>query len=122
MNLVFFQMIPLLIHSLSTSDVTVLSSTLSTFNSLESPEVLQNHVTSIIPRLLSLTSAPESMSVRVQAIRCLKFLSRLPVHCIYPYQMKVIRCLRSCLDDKKRLVRKDACKCRNKWFLLTPAD
>ena len=120
--MIYFQIIPLLIHSLSMSDVSVLSSTLSTFNSLDNPTVLKNHVTSIIPRLLSLAQIPESMNLRMQAIKCLMFLSLLPVHCIYPYQMNVIRSLKSCLDDRKRVVRKEAFKCRNHWYLLSQSD
>jgi len=112
-------LIPLLIHSLSMSDVSVLSSTLSTFNSLENPAVLKNHVTSLIPRLLLLAKAPESMNVRIEAISCLQCLSNLPVHSVYPYQKNVIKSLKSCLDDKKRLVRREAYKCRNQWYLLS---
>ena len=104
------------------SDVSVLYSTLSTFNSLENPAVLKNYVTSLIPRLLSLAKAPESMNLRIQAISCLQILSGLSVHYVYPYQKNVISSLKNCLDDKKRLVRREAYKCRNQWYLLSQAE
>ena len=34
---------------------------------------------------------------------------------VYPYKTKVCRALAESVDDKKRLVRKEAVKCRNEW-------
>ena len=34
---------------------------------------------------------------------------------VYPYKTKVCRALAESIDDKKRLVRKEAVKCRNEW-------
>ena len=36
---------------------------------------------------------------------------------VYPYQNQVIRGLAPCLDDKKRLVRKEAVKSRASWYI-----
>eukprot|EP00794_Sanderia_malayensis_P008085 gene8085-8950_t len=110
-------LMPLLIRSLSFSDLDILSSTLATITALDAPKVIKDHVTSLVPRLLSLTGFP-SLDVRVRAIRCLASLCKLPPHVIYPYQKNVVRTLKTCLDDKKRFVRKEAIKCRSRWYLL----
>ena len=37
------------------------------------------------------------------------------LHKVYPYKNKVTRALADNLDDKKRLVRAEAVKCRTEW-------
>ena len=37
---------------------------------------------------------------------------------LMPHKLVVLRELAKCLDDKKRLVRKEAVTTRNKWFLI----
>ena len=37
---------------------------------------------------------------------------------IFPHRSTVTKGLAPCLDDKKRLVRKEAAKARSDWFLL----
>jgi DNA repair/transcription protein MET18/MMS19 len=53
----FFKLIPLLIHSLSSSDAELKSSTIDTFYliSADAPHIISEHVSSLIPLLLSST-------------------------------------------------------------------
>ncbi len=53
--------------------------------------------------------------VRMQALECLSGFVTLPYYKVFPYQRKVINELGASLDDKKRIVRKAASGCRNKW-------
>ena len=49
------------------------------------------------------------------ALQCISSLTELPIHLVYPYRSHVINELDSCLDDRKRLVRKEAVDCAFKW-------
>lgn len=45
-------------------------------------------------------------------------ISHLPYHKIFPFKMTVLNTLHKGLDDSKRLVRKEAAKTRNEWYVL----
>lgn len=51
----------------------------------------------------------------MSSLQCIGALTTLSVHLIYPYQAQIIRGLVPCLDDKKRLVRKEAVLSRSEW-------
>ncbi|XP_019357678.1 PREDICTED: MMS19 nucleotide excision repair protein homolog [Gavialis gangeticus] len=57
-------------------------------------------------------------AVRIAALRCIHALTSLPAPGLLPYKARVIRALAKPLDDKKRLVRKEAVVARGEWFLL----
>ncbi|XP_056386832.1 MMS19 nucleotide excision repair protein homolog [Hyla sarda] len=109
----------LLLEALSCPDIVVQLSTLTCLEPLllDAAEILNVHIDTLISRLLCLTSSP-SMAVRITALKCTLALTKLPLPLLLPYKQQVIRALGKPLDDKKRLVRKEAVEARCQWFLL----
>ncbi|NXT73282.1 MMS19 protein, partial [Zapornia atra] len=112
-------LLSLLLEALSCSDCVVQLSTLSCLQPLllEAPQIMSLHVDTLVTKFLSLTSSP-TMAVRIAALRCAHALTSLPTTVLLPYKARVIRALAKPLDDKKRLVRKEAVAARGEWFLL----
>ncbi|KAK2530551.1 Mms19 [Columba guinea] len=112
-------LLPLLLEALSCSDRVVQLSTLSCLQPLllEAPQIMSLHVNTLVTKFLSLTLSP-TMAVRIAALRCAHALTSLPTTVLLPYKARVIRALAKPLDDKKRLVRKEAVAARGEWFLL----
>ncbi|XP_027014879.2 MMS19 nucleotide excision repair protein homolog isoform X1 [Tachysurus fulvidraco] len=112
-------LLPLLLEALSCPDEAVQLSTLSCLQPLllEPPPALTAQLEALFTRLLVLTSSP-AMKARIATLRCIHALSRLPGHMVLPFRARVLRCLAKPLDDKKRLVRKEAVATRSEWFLL----
>ncbi|XP_012780896.3 MMS19 nucleotide excision repair protein homolog isoform X2 [Ochotona princeps] len=112
-------LLSLLLEALSCSDCVVQLSTLSCLQPLllEAPQVMSLHVDTLVTKFLDLSSSP-SMAVRIAALQCMHALTRLPTSVLLPYKPQVIRALAKPLDDKKRLVRKEAVAARGEWFLL----
>uniref|UniRef100_UPI00358FE5AB MMS19 nucleotide excision repair protein homolog isoform X2 n=1 Tax=Myxine glutinosa TaxID=7769 RepID=UPI00358FE5AB len=82
-----------------------------------SPKPLEPQVESFLTCLLPLTRSP-SMSVRIAALKCLSAITCLPTHLLLPHWITVQHTLAAVLDDKKRLVRREAIEARGRWFLL----
>ncbi|XP_060524576.1 MMS19 nucleotide excision repair protein homolog [Cylas formicarius] len=81
--------------------------------------VIADHLEDILLRVLNLTTYNLNMRVRIAAIKCLKtFVISYEVYKLLPLKEKVIKHLGICLDDRKRLVRKEASDTRSLWFLL----
>ncbi|KAI5609725.1 mMS19 nucleotide excision repair protein-like [Silurus asotus] len=112
-------LLPLLLEALTCPDDAVQLSTLSCFQPLimEPPPTLSTQLEALFTRLLALTTSP-AMKVRMAALRCVHALSRLPSHMVLPFRPRVLKSLARPLDDKKRLVRKEAVAARSEWFLL----
>ncbi|KAJ8264496.1 hypothetical protein GJAV_G00149820 [Gymnothorax javanicus] len=112
-------LLPLLLEALSSPDKGVQLSTLSCLHPvlMDPPPALTPQVDGLVFHLLDLTTSP-GMNVRIASLRCLQALSRLPEHMILPFRARVIRALAKALDDKKRLVRREAVLARGEWFLL----
>lgn len=113
-------LLPLLLESLNSSSLDqhgVLISSLDALHSLvnDAPAIISEHLSSLVPRLLQISQTNLYMKVRISSLKCLSVLTILPSHLTYPHQNHVIRELALCLDDKKRLVRKEAVSCRNEW-------
>lgn len=51
----------------------------------------------------------------MSALKCLDSLAYLPSYTIVTHQKRVVKELADCLDDKKRLVRKQAAETRSAW-------
>jgi CRP-like cAMP-binding protein len=85
----------------------------------QTPNLINEHLHSIVPRLLTLSTRAERMKVRVAALTFLWHLAHLPYHVVYPYKSQVLTALLPALDDKKRFVRQQAVKTRNEWFVLS---
>ncbi|NXL56053.1 MMS19 protein, partial [Chordeiles acutipennis] len=109
-------LLPLLLEALSCSDRVVQLSTLSCLQPLllEAPQIMSLHINTLVNQFLSLTSSP-AMAVRIAALRCAHALTSLPITVLLPYKARVIRALAKPLDDKKRLVRKEAVAARGEW-------
>uniref|UniRef100_A0A8C5KTA4 MMS19 nucleotide excision repair protein n=1 Tax=Jaculus jaculus TaxID=51337 RepID=A0A8C5KTA4_JACJA len=112
-------LLSLLLEALSCPDSVVQLSTLNCLQPLllEAPQVMSLHVDTLVTKFLNLSSSP-SMAVRIAALQCMHALTRLPTPVLLPYKPQVIRALAKPLDDKKRLVRKEAVSARGEWFLL----
>ncbi|RIA93901.1 Dos2-interacting transcription regulator of RNA-Pol-II-domain-containing protein [Glomus cerebriforme] len=115
---------PLLIHSLSLPDAELKSSTIDTFYIIsgDASRIISEHVSSLVPLLLSSTKPDKgnTMQVRISALQCLGILpDHVSFDVLFPFKSKILRELSTALDDKKRLVRKQAVDCRSKWFLFT---
>ncbi|XP_063290261.1 MMS19 nucleotide excision repair protein homolog isoform X1 [Pelobates fuscus] len=112
-------LLSLLLEALSCPDRIVQLSTLTCLEPLllDAAEILSVHIDTLITKLLCLSSSP-AMAVRITALKCMLALTKLPLHMLLPYKQQVIRALVKPLDDKKRLVRKEAVEARCQWFLL----
>ena len=132
------QLFPLLDQSLSLENATHAEGALSAIATLVrvAPEKLSEHVSSLIPRLLSFTNAASVVCpsctcsqsarlflfltvcqcVRKMALRSLRSMCRMPHHRLYPFKQDVIRGLERSLDDRIRSVRLLAVACRNEWY------
>ncbi|KAF7730959.1 hypothetical protein EC973_001005 [Apophysomyces ossiformis] len=111
-------LIPLLVQSLSLDEPTLKVSTLETFGLAirEAPEATTPHVRTIIPALLQLLKEENPLTVRMAALKCLEqFPIGLPNEVLIPHVNFVTKQLAHSLDDKKRVVRKEAVDCRAKW-------
>ncbi|XP_065602617.1 MMS19 nucleotide excision repair protein homolog isoform X2 [Cyrtonyx montezumae] len=112
-------LLSLLLEALSCSDRVVQLSTLSCLQPLllEAPQIMSRHIDTLVTKFLSLTTSP-AMAVRIAALRCAHALTSLPTMVLLPHKARVIRALAKPLDDKKRLVRKEAVAARGEWFLV----
>lgn len=112
-------LLSLLLEALSCPDQGVQLSTLSCLQPIltDPPKVLIQQLEALVSRLLALTTSP-AMSVRMTSLQCISAISLFPVHEVLPFRARVLRGLAQPLDDKKRLVRKEAVQARAEWFLL----
>ncbi|KAG0488962.1 hypothetical protein HPP92_007773 [Vanilla planifolia] len=116
------KVIPLLLDALSVLDIDVLNKdlvyslllVLSGFLIDEKgKEGILVYVHTIIDRLVKLISYPHMKLIRETAIQCLTAITSLPYTRIYPMKVQVLKALSVALDDKKRIVRQEAVKCRH---------
>lgn len=117
-------LVPLLIESLSLSDDTLKVSTLETFKLAvsEAADVVAPQVRTILPSLLALLddTTNNPMRVRVAALTCLgQFPAYIAKDALLPHVSYVLKQLKKPLDDKKRIVRKEAVDCRSKWYTIS---
>ncbi|XP_054259034.1 MMS19 nucleotide excision repair protein homolog [Macrosteles quadrilineatus] len=114
------EILPLLVKSLDLDSESLLLTVLTTLSHLLSASdcFLQNHVDTFIPRFIHLARSSLFMHVRIASLKCLGSCLKFPPMLLLPHKQKVIADLMNCLDDKKRLVRKEAARTRSKWYLL----
>ena len=115
-------LIPMLFKSLESSDAILKCLTLDTLYLIfvENSELVASHLSLLIKSLLRLSThtTEADIKVRIAALNTLTICSSLPYDSLFPHLENVTRSLRTCLDDPKRLVRKQAAICRNNWFHL----
>ncbi|KAG0566152.1 hypothetical protein KC19_7G042200 [Ceratodon purpureus] len=80
--------------------------------------VAGEHVSSIVKRMLTLIQYQYSVVVRETALQCLGAVVGLPYTRVYPLRTEVLKALSAALDDRKRVVRKEAVRCRQAWTLI----
>uniref|UniRef100_A0AAX7TRL2 MMS19 nucleotide excision repair protein n=1 Tax=Astatotilapia calliptera TaxID=8154 RepID=A0AAX7TRL2_ASTCA len=109
-------LLSLLLEALSGPDQDIHLTTLSCLEPVlvNPPQVLIQQLEALVNRLLALLCSP-AMSVRIASLSCISALSYFPV---LPFRARVLRALAKPLDDKKRLVRREAVQARAQWFLL----
>ncbi|KAI8089741.1 RNAPII transcription regulator C-terminal-domain-containing protein [Halteromyces radiatus] len=78
---------------------------------------------SLLDALLALTIDHDKTKIRRNALRCLSRYAQVAqstkkIEMLRLYVPKVIKRLGMALDDKKRLVRKEAVDCREQWYML----
>ncbi|KAF2072489.1 hypothetical protein CYY_006198 [Polysphondylium violaceum] len=131
------EILPIVMHSLKSFVVTnnnnedtnesqqsylLLESSLQTLLMLikETPTSFTSYLDSLVPSLIKLSVSAPNQKSRKSSLEILYFISvSIPYHNIYPFRGKVIAGIVPALDDKKRLVRRDASKCRNSWYILS---
>ncbi|CAO3612092.1 unnamed protein product [Mucor hiemalis] len=116
-------LVPLLIESLSLEDATLKVSTLETFSLAvsEAADVVAPQIRTILPPLLALLedTSNNSIRVRVAALLCLsQFPSYISKDTLLPHVNYVVKQLKTPLDDRKRIVRKEAVDCRSQWYTI----
>ncbi|CAG9769601.1 unnamed protein product [Ceutorhynchus assimilis] len=80
---------------------------------------VEDHLETILLRILDLTKFEPSMEVRIKALTCLRLVTtKCKLYKLLPLKNKVIQELAICVDDKKRFVRRVAMECRSLWYLL----
>ena len=74
----------------------------------------------LLPAFISLIGPNEkSMKVRMAALRCIDFVcTKISRDITLPFAKDTLRAIAIALDDKKRLVRKQAVECRESWYLV----
>ncbi|KAM4525724.1 MMS19 nucleotide excision repair protein homolog [Fundulus diaphanus] len=112
-------LLSLLLEALTCPDEGVQLSTLSCLEPvlINPPQVLVQQLEALVTRLLALICSP-AMNIRIASIRCILAVSHFPAHEVLPFRARVLRALASPLDDRKRLVRREAVQARGEWFLL----
>lgn len=113
-------LLPMLIKSLNSDEGPLLVSVLSTLYNLtqEAKSSIEPHIDMLLDHFMTLSTFKSNMHVRIQALKCVGVMTLLPVSTVLPHKKKIIRLLSFTLDDKKRLVRKEAVKARTEWCLL----
>ncbi len=120
-------LIPLLLQSLDLDDEHgVRSATIDCLTTvlLQNPKAVQEHVGSLISRLLTTATTPDTPAkLRATALQC---LTLVPGHfrgdIVLPYKRQVVKRLVSALDDRKRAVRMEAVKCTARWVDMDEVD
>jgi DNA repair/transcription protein MET18/MMS19 len=106
----------------------MLSSAASLLDQPAAVVAMSGHVATLITTFLELATQsscePSGVSlaggpkIRLSALKCLQALTALPFHALFPHRTAVLNGLQVALDDPRRVVRKAAVYCRNKWFQL----
>ncbi|KAA8914088.1 hypothetical protein TRICI_002985 [Trichomonascus ciferrii] len=110
--------LPLLLESLTLPNSKVQEAAIDTILAtlIDSSDMLQQHIDTIIPKLLQATLA-KSTSVRVSAIKCLSALPQtISGPALEPFRKLIIHSLQTTLGDPKRDVRREAVNCRQLYF------
>lgn len=112
-------MLPI-IAALSSHDSNLVQSTLTVAQDIvpNAQDLVVQHLGSFIHALLRLTRF-QSANVRIAALECLASIAlKGKPDVLRPFKPSVVKELSAALDDKKRLVRRNAVDCREKWYVI----
>lgn len=112
-------MLPIIV-ALSSHDSNLIKSTLTVAQDIvpNAQDLVVQHLGSFIHALLRLTRF-HSANVRIIALECLASIAlKGKPDVLRPFKPSVVKELSTALDDKKRLVRKNAVDCREKWYVI----
>jgi len=83
------------------------------------PSLISSHIHDIVPRCLKLSVPPYPLKLRLQALVCLNKLGTMATPETVALAESVTSQLATSIKDHKRLVRQEAMRARNRWFLVT---
>eukprot|EP01133_Synstelium_polycarpum_P012191 gene12191-14268_t len=115
------QVLPIVLHSLKSTQSDLLSSGLLTLLMLtnEASTSIIPHLDTLVAALIVISVNGVTLNLRKSSLEILTLISRVvPYKTSFIYKNQVIAGIIPALDDKKRLVRREASKCRNSWFIL----
>ncbi|KAI7902153.1 Dos2-interacting transcription regulator of RNA-Pol-II-domain-containing protein [Cokeromyces recurvatus] len=113
-------MLPIIV-ALSSHDSQLIEITLNVVHTLipNSQELVVQHLGSFIHALLRLSRSQSSVQTRIHALDCLSCLAaKGKPEILSPFKPSVVKELSLVLDDKKRIVRKNAVDCRERWYTI----
>lgn len=113
------QFLPLLLESLGVPDGKVQEAAIDTILAtlIDSTDILEQHINTIVPKLLQASTSAKGPNVRISALKCLAALpTAIARPTLQPFQRMVIQELEPVLGDKKRQVRKEAVVCRQMYY------
>jgi DNA repair/transcription protein MET18/MMS19 len=118
---------PLLLQTLDmTGEEDVKAGTIDTLIVVvtEDPKPIEEHASSLISRLLNCASSKtNSANVKAKALACLALVvTKLRRELVIIHRKQVIKKLIIPIDDKKRVVRLEAVRCRAQWLKLDDGD
>lgn len=81
---------------------------------------MEQHITTLLQAFTSLIGPNErSMKVRILALKCIELVCKnISRDIVLPHVRETLKAIAVPLDDKKRLVRKQAVECREAWYLI----
>jgi DNA repair/transcription protein MET18/MMS19 len=91
------------------------------FSLQEATDIMAKHIITLLPAFTPLIGPDEkSMKVRISALKCIDLIStKISRDVVLPYVKDTLKVIAIPLDDKKRLVRKQAVECRENWYLIS---
>ena len=83
---------------------------------------VSNNLSTIVPRLLKASATSPKLEVRKQALECLTLIAKnIPDVNLLPLRPEAVKGLKSCLSDRKRLVRMAAAEASCRWTMVGQA-
>ncbi|KAI8971440.1 RNAPII transcription regulator C-terminal-domain-containing protein [Mycotypha africana] len=113
-------MLPI-IDALSSHDNNLIRATMKVAQQIvpEAQDLVVQHLGSLIHALLRLTQLETAVDIRISALLCLcEIAAKGKPANLSPFRPSVIQELAMALDDKKRVVRRNAVDCRERWFAI----
>ena len=85
----------------------------------QSPALVSSHLTELVHHCLRTSQQAPLLTTRILALSVLAHCATMEGATTVQLASTVTRDLRRVVSDRKRLVRLEAAKTRNKWFLVT---